>query len=71
MAAKNASVPGGKARKLKRSARAKFYLRMVAGSLIRRRSRMVVALLAITIGATILTGLITVYYDIPRQMGRE
>ncbi|MDR2767343.1 MAG: ABC transporter permease [Treponema sp.] len=44
---------------------------MVVSSLVRRRSRMVVALLAITIGATILTGLITVYYDIPRQMGRE
>jgi putative ABC transport system permease protein len=59
------------AAKLKKSARAEFYLRMVTSSLIRRRSRMIVALLAITIGAAILTGLITVYYDIPRQMGRE
>jgi putative ABC transport system permease protein len=49
----------------------KFYVRMVSSSLIRRRSRMLVALLAIAIGATILSGLITVYYDIPRQMGRE
>jgi putative ABC transport system permease protein len=32
---------------------------------------MIVALLAIAIGATILSGLITVYYDIPRQMGQE
>jgi putative ABC transport system permease protein len=32
---------------------------------------MLVALLAITIGATVLSGLITIYYDIPRQMGRE
>jgi putative ABC transport system permease protein len=48
-----------------------FLLRMVTSSLIRRRSRMAVALLAIAIGATILSGLITVYYDIPRQMGQE
>jgi putative ABC transport system permease protein len=32
---------------------------------------MLVALLAVTIGATILSGLVTIYYDIPRQMGRE
>ncbi|AEF83150.1 ABC transporter permease [Leadbettera azotonutricia] len=49
----------------------RFYLRMVTSSLIRRRSRMAVALLAIAIGATILSGLITIYYDIPRQMGQE
>jgi putative ABC transport system permease protein len=32
---------------------------------------MIVALLAVAIGGTILSGLITIYYDIPRQMGRE
>jgi putative ABC transport system permease protein len=32
---------------------------------------MVIALLAIVIGATILSGLVTIYYDIPRQMGQE
>jgi putative ABC transport system permease protein len=32
---------------------------------------MLVALLAVTIGATILSGLVTIYYDIPRQMGQE
>jgi putative ABC transport system permease protein len=32
---------------------------------------MIVALLAIVIGATILSGLLTIYYDIPRQMGQE
>jgi ABC-type transport system, involved in lipoprotein release, permease component len=32
---------------------------------------MLVALLAVAIGATILSGLITIYYDIPRQMGQE
>jgi putative ABC transport system permease protein len=30
-----------------------------------------VALLAVAVGATILSGLITIYYDIPRQMGQE
>jgi putative ABC transport system permease protein len=32
---------------------------------------MIVALLAVGVGATILSGLITIYYDIPRQMGQE
>ncbi|MDR2759383.1 MAG: ABC transporter permease, partial [Spirochaetaceae bacterium] len=48
-----------------------FYLKMVASSLLRRRSRMIVALLAVAVGATILSGLSTIYYDIPRQMGQE
>jgi putative ABC transport system permease protein len=49
----------------------KMYFRMVAASLIRRRSRMIVALLAIAIGATILSGLLTIYIEVPRQMGAE
>jgi putative ABC transport system permease protein len=49
----------------------RFYLKMVVSSLLRRRSRMIVALLAVAIGATILSGLMTIYYDIPRQMGQE
>jgi putative ABC transport system permease protein len=44
---------------------------MVTSSLVRRRSRMLAALLAVAIGATILSGLVTIYYDIPRQMGQE
>ena len=32
---------------------------------------MVVALLAIMIGAAILSGLVTIYYDVPRQMGAQ
>ena len=46
-------------------------MRMITASLLRRRSRMVVALLAIAIGATILSGLVTIYYDVPRQMGAQ
>jgi putative ABC transport system permease protein len=49
----------------------RFYFKMVLSSLLRRKSRMLVALLAVTIGATILSGLVTIYYDIPRQMGQE
>ena len=49
----------------------KMFLRMISASLIRRRSRMLVAMLSIAIGATILSGMVTVYYDIPRQMGAQ
>lgn len=51
--------------------RRKMFFRMVTASLIRRRSRMIIALLAIAIGAAILTGLMTIYFDIPRQLGAE
>ena len=29
------------------------------------------ALLAIAVGATVLSGLVTIYYDVPRQMGTQ
>ena len=45
-----------------------MYIRMITASLLRRRSRRVIALLAIAIGATILSGLMTIYIDVPRQM---
>ena len=48
-----------------------MYMRMITASLARRKSRMLVALLAVTVGATILCGLVTVYYDLPRQMGMQ
>ena len=51
--------------------RQRMYMKMVAGSLIRRASRLIIAVLAIAIGATILSGLVTIYYDIPEQLGRE
>ena len=49
----------------------KMFFRMVAASLVRRRSRMLVALLAIAVGAMTLSGLVTIYYDVPRQMGAQ
>ena len=51
--------------------RRKMYLRMITASLLRRRSRMLIALLSIAVGATILSGLVTIYYDVPRQMGAQ
>lgn len=48
-----------------------MYFKMITSSLIRRRSRMLVALLAVAIGSTILSGLVTIYYDVPRQMAQE
>ena len=51
--------------------RRKMFLKMIVASLMRRRSRMLVALLSIAIGATILSGMVTIYYDIPRQMGAQ
>ncbi|MDO4322914.1 MAG: ABC transporter permease [Lachnospiraceae bacterium] len=49
----------------------KMLLKMVTASLLRRRSRMLIALLSIAVGATILSGLVTIYYDVPRQMGAQ
>ena len=51
--------------------RRKMFLRMITASLLRRRSRMLIALLSIGIGATILAGLVTIYVDVPRQMGAQ
>jgi putative ABC transport system permease protein len=48
-----------------------MYLKMLFSSLMRRRSRMTVALLAIAIGAAVLLGMMMICYDIPRQMGQE
>ncbi|NLD82750.1 MAG: FMN-binding protein [Clostridiales bacterium] len=48
-----------------------MFLRMITASLLRRRSRMLIALLSIAIGATILAGLVTVYVDVPRQMAAQ
>ncbi|MBQ9058224.1 MAG: ABC transporter permease [Atopobiaceae bacterium] len=53
------------------AARRAMYFRMITASFARRFSRMVVALLAIIVGATVLSGLVTIYYDMPRQMGMQ
>jgi putative ABC transport system permease protein len=48
-----------------------MFFKMQINSLVRRRSRMMSALLAIAIGATVVLGMTAVSFDIPRQMGRE
>ncbi|MDR1545557.1 MAG: ABC transporter permease [Deltaproteobacteria bacterium] len=48
-----------------------FALKMVLWSLVRRRSRLLVALIGVTVGATVLLGLVTLCRDIPRQLSRE
>ena len=49
----------------------KFFLRMIFYSILRRRMRMLTALLAVAVGATIISGMVTVYRDVPEQLGRE
>ncbi|OCG39537.1 hypothetical protein A9G28_09130 [Gilliamella sp. Fer1-1] len=49
----------------------RFIIKMVLSSLIRRCSRITIALLGVAIGATVLLGMIILCYDIPRQMGQE
>jgi putative ABC transport system permease protein len=44
---------------------------MLLFSLVRRRSRLLVALIGVAVGATVLLGLVTLCYDIPRQLSRE
>lgn len=53
------------------AARRRLYLVMLLRSVARRRSRVLVAVLAIAIGATTLTGLATILIDIPTQLSRE
>jgi putative ABC transport system permease protein len=48
-----------------------FILRILLSSVVRRRSRLLVALTGIAIGATVLLGMVTLCYDIPRQMSQE
>ncbi len=48
-----------------------MFWRMVASSILRRRSRVLIAVLAVAIGATTLSGLATIAIDVPAQMARE
>lgn len=49
----------------------KMFFIMVFSALVRRHSRILVALLAVAVGATIISGMLTIYQEVPRQMGRE
>jgi putative ABC transport system permease protein len=54
-----------------KAARRTMFWRMVARSVTRRRSRVLIAVLAVGIGATTLFALASIAADIPRQMTRE
>ncbi len=49
----------------------KMYVKMITSSILRRKSRMVIALLSIIVGATVVSGLLAIYFDIPRQLSQE
>ena len=51
--------------------RRSMFWRMVTSSILRRRSRVLIAVLAVAIGATTLSGLVTIAIDVPAQMARE
>lgn len=44
---------------------------MVISSLLRRRSRMLTALLSVAVGAAVLLGLISIYLEVPEQLGLQ
>lgn len=48
-----------------------MFWRMVVSSILRRRSRVLIAILAVAIGATTLSGLATIAIDVPAQIARE
>ncbi|MDO5723719.1 MAG: FtsX-like permease family protein [Flaviflexus sp.] len=53
------------------SPKRKMFIRMVLSSIMRRRSRVLIAMLAVAIGATTLASLAMISIDVPRQMARE
>ncbi|QWW19844.1 FtsX-like permease family protein [Schaalia sp. 19OD2882] len=48
-----------------------MFWRMVLSSIVRRRSRVLIAVLAVAIGATTLSGLATIATEVPAQLARE
>lgn len=51
--------------------KSRLFITMTLASLVRRRSRLLIALLSVAVGAAILCGLITIYYDVPQQMSKS
>jgi putative ABC transport system permease protein len=54
-----------------KSARRKMQFRLFAASLVRRRSRVLIELLAVAIGSCTMFALATLAVDVPRQLGQE
>ncbi len=51
--------------------KSRMFYRMLASSFQQRKSRMLIALLAIIVGTAVISGLLSVYYDINVKMGME
>lgn len=49
----------------------KLYLKMIFAAILKRKSRMIIAILSIIIGATVVSGLSAIYLDMPRQLNQE
>ncbi|MBS7576720.1 MULTISPECIES: ABC transporter permease [unclassified Enterococcus] len=49
----------------------KLYLKMISAAILKRKSRMLIAILSIIIGATVVSGLSAIYLDMPRQLNQE
>ena len=49
----------------------KMFFTMIFQALLRQKTRMFIALLAVAVGAAIISGMITVYREVPAQLGRE
>lgn len=49
----------------------KLYLKMIVAAILKRKSRMIIAILSIIIGATVVSGLSAIYLDMPRQLNQE
>lgn len=47
-----------------------MFLTMVLYSMLRRKTRLFITLLAVAVGATIISGMVTVYREVPAQMSR-
>ncbi|WP_366924042.1 ABC transporter permease [Metallumcola ferriviriculae] len=48
-----------------------MYLRLIRGAVLKRRSRILISLLAVALGAAVVSAMVSVYYDMEVKMHRE
>jgi len=48
-----------------------MYIRMIARALLKRKSRVIIALASLVIGTGVISGMLSVYYDINNKMSKE
>lgn len=49
----------------------KMFFKMITRSILRRKSRMAIALLSLIVGSMVMCGLLAIYFDIPQQLSKE